>query len=381
MPVQAVADGLTFPILSTRFTGVSFATMKKKKAGVSLSSNRRIELLSHYYKVDKENKIVYIELRYEKASELLEKGCGLSSSPMFSTSVLEKVGSIYSLVPVDFTAEIEFYINDYEGFDPKGLLERFNEALELNNYLIQKDKRKKWLQAVLLILAGISILAIMGVGTVNHWFGAEGTESAALWSEVLDIAGWVFIWEAVTVFFLEPNPLGVLGLKILSRTNGIRFYQGIDKTILAEENGKAIMAKWEDEGKIEKSGKTLLLVCSAALLATGVGTFMSSCLACLSGNKDTAQIISTIIAGAIVLVIDGGAGGTGIARFVGKKGKIASASIVFAVLISLQLIGYIALSFYYMDWKFTFPAVLTFLLQVGYVYGVVVDIIKNKKNS
>ncbi len=355
--------------------------MKKKKPNVSLSSARRVELLSHYFRVDKEKKIVYVELRFAKASDLLEKDIGISSSPMFSEAVLEKVGSVYTRIPVDFTAEIEFKIDDYEGYDPVILLEKFNEALELNNYQIQKDKRKKWLQAALLVLAGIAILGVMGVGSVNHWFGEEGTEASALWTEVLDIAGWVFIWEAVTLFFLEPNALGLLGLKILSRTNGIRFYGPGGDRPLAEENGRAIVSKWEDESRMEKSAKTALLIASAALLATGVGTLMSAFLAAFSGGKDASDIAATIIAGFIVLIIDGGAGGTGIARYVGRKGKFSKASVGFAALMTLQLIAYIALSFYYMNWKFTFPAVLTFLLQVGYVYGVVVDIIKNKKNS
>ena len=87
--------------------------MKNPAGKVTISSKRRIELLSHYYRIDQEKRIVYLDLRFDKASDVLERGYGLSDSPMFSAEVLSRIGDIYSQIPVDFSIEIELQI---EGF-------------------------------------------------------------------------------------------------------------------------------------------------------------------------------------------------------------------------------------------------------------------------
>lgn len=354
--------------------------MKNPAGKVSISSKRRIELLSHYYRIDREKKLVYLELRFDKASDVLEKSYGLSSSPMFSAEILEKIGSIYTQIPVDFTIEVELEIGDYEGYDPQNLLERFNEALEINNYINQRDKRKKWLQAILLVLTGIAILAVMGFGAVNHWFGPEGSESASLWTEVLDIAGWVFVWEAVTILFLEPNPMSLLGLKILSRTSGIRFYRKGEEKPLAEENGRAIVAKWEDEGKLQKSSKIALLLSSSALLAMGVGSFVSACFSLFSASLGPAEIAISVVTAAVIFAFDVIAGISGISLYIGR-GPMSKLALPCAILLSLQLIFYIVFSVVFFTWDFTFQAILTLVLQTGFVYGVIMDLVKKRKNS
>ena len=354
--------------------------MKKKKTPPSLSPSRRIELLSHYYRIDQEKRVVYVELRFQKATDLLEEDCGIKENPMFSSSILEKIGSIYEQIPADYFAEIEFEIEDYEGYEPASLLEKFNEALELNNYQRQKSKRKKWLQAVLLTLAGIAVLAFMGVASVHHWFGEAGSESEALWIEVFDIAGWVFVWEAVTVLFLEPNPLGVLGLRILSRTSGIRFLNKGSKEVLAEENGRGIVAKWEGESALEKSSKIALLLSSTAFLAIGVGSFFSSILYVLSSSWEAWKIGLFLGFSLFSSVFDILAGASGIQRYLGR-GKLRKLSLPFAIVIFLQLSAYIFLSLYLWDAGFTAQAVLTTLIQAAFVFGVITNTVKSKKAS
>ena len=354
--------------------------MKNPAGKVTISSKRRIELLSHYYRIDQEKRIVYLDLRFDKASDVLERGYGLSDSPMFSAEVLSRIGDIYSQIPVDFSIEIELQIEDYEGYDPSNLLERFNEALEINNYINQKDKRRKWLQAILLILAGIAILFFMGVGVMKHWFGPEGSESASLWTEVLDIAGWVFVWEAVTVLFLEPNPRSLLGLKILSRTSGIRFYQKGNTTPLAQENGRDIASKWEDEGKLQKSSKIALLLSSSALFAMGAYSFASSCLTLFSSELSPLKIAVYMMVSCLVSAFDVLAGLSGLSLYTGRNPK-RKTSLVCAVLLSAQFILYIVFSVYLKTWDYTLQAILTLLIQGGFVYGVLMELFKKKKDS
>lgn len=351
--------------------------MKRNKT-LNLTSERRIELLGHYFKIDQEKRLVYVKLRFERASDVLEENFGEEGCGMFKNSVLESVGQIYGHIPVEYRAEIEICIGDYEGYDPKEILNRFNEALELNNYQNSRDKKRRWLRACLLILAGIGILAIMGVGVTQHWFGEEGSESVSLWTEVLDIAGWVFIWEAVTISFLQPSPLSLLGVRILSRTNGIRLYKKGESEILAEENGSAIVAKWEEEGKMEKSGKLALLFSSSAFLAMGFASLFTVLLSLGNYTLGDWEFWAMLVSGILVFVLDALGGISGLSRYLGK-GPLRRFAFPFAAFNVVQLIVTIAGSIHYQTLHFTFSAVATLILQIGYVYGVVLDALKNKR--
>lgn len=358
--------------------GTRISLVMKKSKTLNLSSERRIELLGHYFQIDQENRLVYVKLRYEKASDVLEEDFGEEGSGMFKNSVLETIGQIYGHIPMEYRAEIELYIGDYEGYEPKEILTRFNEALELNNYQTQRDKRRRWLRASLLVLAGLAILALMGIGVTQQWFGAEGSASSSLWPEVLDIAGWVFIWEAVTVCFLQPSPYALLGVKILSRTNGIRLYKKGEADVLAEENGPAIIAKWEEEGRLEKSGKLSLLLSSSAFLGMGFASLFTTILTLAKFNPTDWEYWAMLISAFIVLTLDILGGIAGLSRYLGR-GPLQKFVFAFAVFNVIQLTVTIVGSIWYQTWHFTFSAVATFILQIAYVYGFVVDLMKRKK--
>ena len=351
--------------------------MKKIKP-LNLSSERRVELLGHYFQVDNEHRIVYVKLRYDKASDVLETNFGEEGCGMFKNSILQSVGDIYGNIPMEYRVEIEFCIGDYEGYEPREVLNRFNEALELNNYQAQRDKKRRWLRASLLVLAGLAILALMGLGSSQNWFGEDGSTSASLWNEVLDIAGWVFIWEAVTISFLQQNELGLLGVKILSRTNGIRFYKSGNPELLAEENGSAIVAKWEEEGRFEKSGKLALLISSSGFLAFGVASTLATLLSLKSYTPGSEDFWGLIASALIVLVVDSLAGITGICCYLGKR-KLGKFTPVFGAMAFIYLVSSIVISVVYQSAGFTFSAVVTAVLQIGYVYGIITDQVKRKR--
>ncbi len=355
--------------------------MKKEKTNItSPLTSRRIEVLSHYYRIDYERKLVYVDVHFEKADELLENHYGRRDSSMFKTEVIEKIADVYPKIPFDYKTNIEFYIDDYEGHEPADLLNRFNEALELNNYLSQKEKRKKWVQAALLLVAGLAVLAFMGFGTINRWFGETGSETSSLWVEVLDIVGWVFIWEAVTVLFLEPNKLHLMGMRIFSRTNAISFFAKGNEEPLASEDAKGIVAKWEDEGQVAKIGKTSLLLSSSAFIAIGIASMFIVISSVSAASLTPYEIAGTLIIGALFFLTDLGAGIAGILRYADKGGKHAF-TIPFMVLIFIQLLIYVSVSIVYESWRFTAPSILTFLAQGGYIFGTIVDAFRHSPSK
>ena len=66
----------------------------------------------------------------------------------------------------------------------------------------RKENRKKTLIVTLLILAGLLFIVLSK--TVLSALFTDSTMNS-IFVEVLDIDGWVFIWEAVTLLFLNPS--------------------------------------------------------------------------------------------------------------------------------------------------------------------------------
>ena len=82
----------------------------------------------------------------------------------------------------------------------------------------------------------------------------------------------------------------------------------------------------------------------------------------------------------LVSAFDVLAGLSGLSLYTGRNPK-RKTSLVCAVLLSAQLILYVVFSVYLMTWDYTLQAILTLLIQGGFVYGVLMDLFKKKKDS
>lgn len=80
---------------------------------------------------------------------------------------------------------------------------------------------KKWI-ALALLLSGIAILVVMAL---LQAFAFDGEQNAIenIVTEILDIAAWVFVWESVTIYFLERSAGKIQWEKSQDRLKAIRF--------------------------------------------------------------------------------------------------------------------------------------------------------------
>ena len=74
--------------------------------------------------------------------------------------------------------------------------------MDMSRVRFRKENRKKTLIVILLILAGLLFIVLSK--TVLSALFTDPTMNS-IFVEVLDIVGWVFIWEAVTLLFLNPS--------------------------------------------------------------------------------------------------------------------------------------------------------------------------------
>lgn len=342
---------------------------KNKQLASKRRATRRLELMSHYYDVDTVDKVVRLDMRYEKASDLLETNKGLPECPRFSQAAIDEIADAYEDIPTDYSAELDIEAKDFEGYDAKTLLSRFNDALEINNYRAQKDRLKNRIQALVLILTGLVFLLVMGFGSVNGWFGPEGEESVAIITEILDITAWVFIWEAVTLLFLNPSESGLLGVKILSKTKMVRFYSADKDDPVAEEDGTQIVKKWEGESNLSRFAKVSLLISSGALIAIGIATFFSTCVHIATADPRPEHWAAYLIVTGVSMALQVLGGIAGLSYYAGKK-KFHHFAYFYVwldlVTVILMIVGWASGD----NANFSVPAIASLVFDILYAFGV-----------
>ena len=228
---------------------------------------RELELLNKYYDVDEEKKIVNIPLKFDKASELIDDKIINKKDYIIDDELLADMTSTLKRLPVGYTVNYEFNINDYENYDRHKIVESFNDALELNNYNLARERRRKLLIATIFLITGIVILFMIFTLKANNFF--DQFEKGAVFSEVFDIFGWVFIWEFITILFMTPSEFEVNSRVFRLKVRSISFYDGEDNLIETVDTGITYF-DWEDERKIEKIAKMFLLISGAAFIAYGM---------------------------------------------------------------------------------------------------------------
>lgn len=301
------------------------------KKDIKFDNERQLILLKKYYQVDEENKIVTINVYYDKASDFLNTSIGNVDNPIIRDDALENVNSIIQSIPVVYKVKINFDIKDYENYDPKNIIQSFNDTLELNQYTSRRLRQRKNLIAATLILVGVILLCFMVIGKNKTWFG-EGIKAEVI-SETINIAAWVFVWEAVSMLFLEKSEQKIFALRIRTRVSEIIMLENSSNKILACESSESIFGKWDNESKLKRYSKMATLVSSMVLIFTAFYTtydlISGLTLDLISNFLSWIAVIIYIISIIAYLL----AGIAGIRRYVGKTGGISKMMGVYVVIL------------------------------------------------
>ena len=337
------------------------------KNNILFENKRQIELLEKYYNIDNENKIISIDLHYQKVSDILLTNEGNINYPLFKNEIIETVNNAIKRTPRDFKINIVFDIEDYENYNPKQIIESFNDTLELGQYSARRSKQTKNLIAAILILIGIILLFFMIIGNNNNWF-KEGIKSDII-SEVIDIAAWVFIWEAVTMLFLEQPEQNKLALLIRRKVVQITMLKSGIKEPLYVENTNSIFNNWEDESKIKKFGRNCLLISSSAFLFLAIFNIYNLFSILLKNDLSTPKIIISVIVTIISCVISMLAGLGGIFKYIGKKNILANFVQPYAIFLTIIIIINIVINSIYFNYVGLLSIIPSFIINILYIIG------------
>lgn len=341
---------------------------------------RQIELLEKYYVVDREKKEITIDLHFDKASDLLIDAGGKEN--IFNTEVIEKIKSISEKFPISFKVNVNLHINDYGKIDVEELNEKFKNSLELSQYRARREKSFKWLLGTILVLLGVILLFLNIVGKTHDWFGDE--TNTEIITEIIDIAAWVFVWEAVTMVFLEPTEETTLSIKFRKRLSSLNYLNKKGELVLSKRSNE-LFSEWIEEGNINRIGKGLLLFSSAAFLAMSFYSYYSIYSLILEFNAEgsdltiellTIGICANVLFGFIELL----AGLSGFAKYTHKDGRLSKLHSVFAVWLLIYVIYSIIFSSLRGTPSNIITTVFSSIFAILYVLSWLIDYSNQKRN-
>ncbi len=305
---------------------------KKKNEGLySPVKARQVELLKKYYVVNEEEKTVDIKLGYDSTDNLFTDDYASDDHPEVSHDIVERVSDIIGRVPADYKANIKLQIDDLEEHSPETVLESFNDAIEFSHYSVHKETKHKWVQIALLIIAGLLFLIFMNVGDACGWFGDSEDSLTKTIVEFIDIAGTVFLWEAVTIIFLSPSEEKLRTLRFKKRVNSISILDKEGNTLICEDSSTTF-GRWAEETLLSKISKYCLLIAGAGYICVGgssliYGIKMLTCGELQNDSNLVITIISALIGAALMIFV----GIAAISDYTGR-GRFHKFISVFAIL-------------------------------------------------
>lgn len=337
--------------------------MKKEK----VNSNRQIELLKKHYDIDEVNKIATINLRYEKATDVLVEDLGKNENPQFEWEVLERINNVINTLPMKYKINIEFSVDDYQEYKPETIIESFNDELELNSFGVRKSRTKTWITAATLVITGVILLIFMVLGSSLGWFG-EGAQKD-IFAEIIDIAACVFVWEAVSMVFLEHSEGYSISFSLKKRINSVKIVDTKTSEVLISENHDDIFGHWQKEKPLFSLARSSLLFASSAFICMAFFALYRLIEFGVSGDYTTNEMLFagfTISAGIIFHI---GAGVAGMYRYVGSENKISKLVFIFAEILFIYLIASLVINI--IDGSITsiVASASSLIFDIFYIFG------------
>lgn len=310
--------------------------MKNKKKNV-LSERilRQIEILSKYYDVDLENRVITLELCYDKVTDMFDDAVVTTKHFKFKNEILQRISQIMDTFPLEFKINLQFKINDYEGYDKDEIISAFKDSLEMFHYRIHRVKSSRLLEAVILALVSMAILFFRLFALNNNLI-----EENFMVSEMLDITAWVFLWQAVTILFLTPDEYREISFKIITRLNLVSLYEK-DK-LIQQISQDEIQRHWVQITKVERTSRRIMILSGAFALATGVMSIVNYLqifitLSVFDVYSFVALAFSVFVQG--MITIFGGIGAISIYREKGPFQKFVPVCAVLFLIIDVLLIA------------------------------------------
>lgn len=178
-----------------------------------------LDIENEFYELDKENKIAYMKLEFDKPSDLFDQNT-ISNTPILSSEYIRWVSDSFERAPRGYKIDLKILFNDLEDYDNEKLNDIFKKNMVLEFKKIERNANSKNIIAYSLIIIGIIFFVIM-ILINNLW--KDGGILKDIFKYVSDIATTVTFWEAMTILVVENKERRSYMKNLYSRFDNIEF--------------------------------------------------------------------------------------------------------------------------------------------------------------
>ena len=196
---------------------------KDKKSNLTRHAINQLEVLSHYYDIDEENRIITIPFHFQKVSELIDTTIKTKDIPVFKNDLLKTISYLLHKVPNDFKIDVNLQIEDYEGYNPEVISKSIIDCFQIFHYDIVKKNKSKAMIISRLFLIGVFALSFMYLVNASNWVGGNQTQDG-IRNELLAALGTAVLGEAVYQIFLPSDHFAKINYGVLTSINSFKLF-------------------------------------------------------------------------------------------------------------------------------------------------------------
>lgn len=151
------------------------------------------ELLDEYYQIDG-NKANF-SLNFKTIDDIVDETFIGHKSLILEQDFEDKLKEYIALLPKKYELTININIEDTQGHSIDEIKSMFQNNTKLNKFKRLQSNSKKTGIAIAMTIVGSLFFLFYALGVNYNWW--------AILVEFLDIACWVFYWEAATIVFID----------------------------------------------------------------------------------------------------------------------------------------------------------------------------------
>lgn len=362
------------------------------KEYLSEKEKRQLELFSKYHKLNKETKTFEITFNYHSPEDVIDASVGSVDAPRFDDAILDKVNRVICKIHPGYKANLTFNFDECGAYDLERIKEAFNDGVELDHYIDDKNKTNKIVIAIILFVTGLGFSLLNSiVGGQHNWYLQDGDRAASILRTIFDCFCCVLIWESVSVLFLSFDQKSPTSQLVRKKLVNIYFKSKKENICVCEKEDEAAN-NWEFDGKLRTAGRFILLICSAGFIAIGtlnlIDLVIDICLAPTIYEIITNQsrrIVVTLffLLNIFLTIFPLFSGIAGIVHFV-RPNKVTRVLVfVGAILSVLTGIGFFLITFYSYDNSLSYLVKISIMITifVGFFVGFIIEFAGRRKEA
>ena len=353
--------------------------MREKKRAQYEVSARNIEVLKKYYPVDEAENTVTAQFQYDTAADLLDTQMNPGRSPQIRPELLEKIQDTISRTPMPYRLKVELKVDDLQENKPESVMDAFRDEIELMRFSKRANNRNMFFLSALLAIAGYFILGMMVVAESLGWFGSDFIASIS--EEVVDIAGWVFLWEAVTILFLESSERSVSDPGIRKRIASVSLLNS-KGAVLASHSHDELFRAWGWMDNLQTIARHGLLLSGCGFIIFGLNGFFYM----LHGESmlnqagvPYAAVARCLIAAVSLCQIVSGIGG--FYRFFGRRNGFTRFSKGYAIIMIFAVAIFLIAFCFSLEFKLLLTTMLSYSCTLIFIASLFLDAGITKKKQ